>query len=412
MPDTSRQSQAITLIADSNIAHLADYFNPTQLGVPITLIAVAGRDMTAELIEAQQPDALLVRSVTQVDASLLQGNRSVQFVGSATIGTDHIDQTYLSQRGIAFANAAGSSKHSVAQYVLSAILTLRPEYAPDDYDKNSNDTCRSNSTDDATDNATDRNNPPVKLGIIGLGNIGSTLAAYAQDLGWQVLGHDPLLPPSSLNNVSFKALLTQSDVISLHVPLTTASQSKYPTYHLIDAHALAMMPPTTVLLNTARGAVISESALLKDSQQHQRQIVLDVFEHEPKVSQQLLQQLSIATPHIAGYTLEGKLRGTQMIFEAFVKVFADRLQLSAVSTMKQLLPPNPYYWQQLHANLSQLTAYYDIMADDALLRAGVGVKRECFSSASGASDVSGVSGAAFDNLRKNYALRREWLFNV
>ncbi|WP_306084643.1 NAD(P)-dependent oxidoreductase, partial [Klebsiella michiganensis] len=101
-------------------------------------------------------------------------------VGSATIGTDHVDQDYLASRHIAFANAAGCSKHSVAQYVITAILTLRPDYWQ----------------------------RPIKLGIIGLGNIGSTLAQYAQDLGWQVLGYDPLIPPSMMNNVSFEQVLT------------------------------------------------------------------------------------------------------------------------------------------------------------------------------------------------------------
>lgn len=363
----------LTLIADSNIASLHDYFNEQVLGQPVHIIAMAGRDITAAVLAEYQPDALLVRSVTQVNEALLADNKSVKFVGSATIGTDHIDQDYLANRQIAFSNAAGCSKHSVAQYVLTAILTLRPEY---------------------WDSVSSR--APVKLSIIGLGNIGSTLAQYALDLGWQVLGYDPLLPTSTINNASLEQVLTQSQAISLHVPLTTAEQSDYPTQHLIDSAALAQIPAETLLINTARGPVISETALLNDIANTQRKVVLDVFEHEPSVSEALLNQLAIATPHIAGYTLEGKLRGTQMVFDAFVKAFSEQLVIETTALMESLLPDNPYSWPALKSNHEQLTEFYDILKDDALLRNAVDKTAEQ------------VPGLAFDHLRKNYDLRREW----
>ncbi len=377
----------LTILADSNIAHLHDYFNERILQQTINVIAVAGRDIDAAMIAEYQPDALLIRSVTQVNAELLKDNDSVKYVGSATIGTDHVDQDYLRERGIYFSNAAGCSKHSVAQYVLTAIFNLRPQYWLSD-----------------NSGISDSQAVPVRLGIIGLGNIGSTLAGYAADLGWKVLGYDPLLPASDINNASFEQVLTQSDVISLHVPLTEVEDSDYPTYHLIDKQALTKIPNTTILINSARGPVISEADLLLDFDNNpQRQVVLDVFEHEPVVTAGLLNKLSIATPHIAGYTLEGKLRGTQIIFDEFLNVFGPQglgeVAVEAVYLMDELLPENPYRWQQLKQAPEQLPKFYDIEADDALLRESVD------------NEAHAVLGPDFDALRKNYALRREWLFD-
>lgn len=376
----------LTIIADSNIAHLQDYFNEQVMQQPIEVIAMAGRDIDATTIAEYQPDALLIRSVTPINAELLKDNDSVKYVGSATIGTDHVDQDYLRQRGIHFSNAAGCSKHSVAQYVLTAIFNLRPQY------------WRGNNSD-----VSDSQAMPVKLGIIGLGNIGSTLADYAADLGWQVLGYDPLLPASDINNASFEQVLSESDVISLHVPLTRVGDSDYPTYHLIDKQALAKIANGTILINSARGPVISEADLLLDLKQNpQRQVVLDVFEHEPAVSAELLNQLAIATPHIAGYTLEGKLRGTQIIFDEFLTVFGSQgsgdVGVEAAYLMDELLPENPYHWQQLKQAPEQLPKFYDIKADNALLRESID------------SEAQTVLAEKFDGLRKNYALRREWLF--
>lgn len=376
----------LTILADSNIAHLYDYFNERILQQTINVIAVAGRDIDAAMIAEYQPDALLIRSVTQVNAELLKDNDSVKYVGSATIGTDHVDQDYLRERGIYFSNAAGCSKHSVAQYVLTAIFNLRPQYWLSD-----------------NSGISDSQAVSVRLGIIGLGNIGSTLAGYAADLGWKVLGYDPLLPASDINNASFEQVLTQSDVISLHVPLTEVEDSDYPTYHLIDKQALTKIPNTTILINSARGPVISEADLLLDFDNNpQRQVVLDVFEHEPVVTAGLLNKLSIATPHIAGYTLEGKLRGTQIIFDEFLNVFGPQglgeVAVEAVYLMDELLPENPYRWQQLKQAPEQLPKFYDIEADGALLRESVD------------NEAHAVLGPDFDALRKNYALRREWLF--
>ena len=367
----------LTIIADSNIASLDEFFNASTLGQnnkrPVNIISVAGRAINADLLAEYQPDVLLIRSVTPVGEPLLANNNTVQFVGSATIGTDHVDQTYLAARNITFANAAGCSKHSVAQYVLTAILNLRPQYWQ-------------------------KSTPPVTLGIIGLGNIGSTLVEYAHDLGWQVLGYDPILPASTINNASFEQVLSQSHVISLHVPLTDKKHatnptgSDYPTRHLIDKEALAAMPADTLLINSARGPVINADDLQADIARTGRQVVLDVFEHEPEIAANLLSKLAIATAHIAGYTLEGKLRGTQMIYDAL----CEKLTVTPVQTMHRLLPLNMFLWSELKEHPDRLVKFYDIMADDAALRDKL---------------INGqISGTDFDQLRRDYHLRREWQF--
>jgi erythronate-4-phosphate dehydrogenase len=365
----------LTIVADSNIASLNEFFNVSTLGQEtkrkVKIFAVAGRDINAQLLAELQPDVLLIRSVTPVGASLLADNNSVKFVGSATIGTDHVDQDYLAARNITFANAAGCSKHSVAQYVLTAILTLRPQYWQPSM-------------------------PPVTLGIIGLGNIGSTLAQYAHDLGWQVLGYDPLLPASNINNASFAQVISQSDIISLHVPLTDKKDnnnpngSDYPTRHLIDKNALDVMPADTLLINSARGPVINAHDLVADIERTGRQVVLDVFEHEPEISERLLSKLAIVTPHIAGYTVEGKLRGTQIIYDAL----CEKLAVTPAQSMHTLLPLNMFLWSELKAHPERLIKFYDIMQDDAALRSKLADGQ--------------VEGADFDQLRRDYHLRREW----
>lgn len=374
----------LTIVADSNIASLDEFFNPVALGQnteqQVQVLRVAGRDINAQLMADVQPDVLLIRSVTSINESLLSDNNSVKFVGSATIGTDHVDQEYLAERNITFANAAGCSKHSVAQYVVTAILTLRPQYWQ-------------------------QSTKPLTLGIIGLGNIGSTLAQYANDLGWKILGYDPLLATSDINNASLEQVLSQSDIVSLHVPLTdkkdTDAQdavsnsisnnvSDCPTRHLINAETLTLMSPHTMLINSARGPVIDAAALEADIDATERQVVLDVFEHEPQISESLLSKLAIATPHIAGYTLEGKLRGTQIIYDAL----CEKLAVLPVLSMHQLLPLNTYLWFELKEHPDRLQKFYDIKKDDAALRNKVTNGK--------------VKGSDFDQLRRDYHLRREW----
>ena len=153
-----------------------------------------------------------------------------------------------------------------------------------------------------------------------------------------------------------------------------------------------MMSPHTMLINSARGPVVNASDLEADIERNERQVVLDVFEHEPEISEGLLAKLAIATPHIAGYTVEGKLRGTQIIYDAL----CEKLAVAPAQSMQKLLPLNMFLWSELKAHPDRLIKFYDIMQDNASLRSQA---------------VDGqVNGADFDQLRRDYHLRREWQF--
>ena len=345
------------IVADENLA-FTDYFF-AEFGA---IQHVPGRNLShSDIVDA---DALLVRSVTKVNSTLLQ-NTALRYVGSATIGTDHLDIQALNAAGIAWSNAAGCNAQAVAEYVITALLHLKPELIS------------------AQQN--------FCLGIVGLGNVGSRLATMVKLLGWQVIAYDPFVNRDHVTQVDFTQLLQQADAISIHVPLTRTGQ--HPTYHLFNATTLAEMKPNAILINSARGPVIAEADLMQDIRNTNRTVVLDVFEHEPEISSELLELLALATPHIAGYSLEGKARGTQMIYEAFCQVFAQ----AATKRFETQLPSCEQYFAQadfktvLTQHLNQI---YDIAQDDANLRACVKQGK--------------VEQQAFDTLRKNYPLRREW----
>jgi erythronate-4-phosphate dehydrogenase len=346
------------IVVDENIS-LSEYFFIQDE----PLVKKSGRTIIPE--DLLSANALLVRSVTRVSPALLVGS-DVRFVGSATIGTDHLDIDGLHRMGVTVANAAGCNAQAVAEYVVSAVLTLHPEYA--------------------------HAGTNLVLGIVGLGNVGTRLAALATRMGWRVLGYDPFVQRDGIEQVELPDLLAQADVLSLHVPITR--DGAYPTYHLIGAAQLAAMKPNAMLINSARGEVVVERDLMADIRKTRRPVVLDVFEHEPIVSAELLDLLALATPHIAGYSLEGKIRGTYMLYQAFCAWQG----VPASKTMQGTMPDEPQWFdptQPLAAQvLTLLPQLYDIHRDDAALRACV---------------VDGqVNGPAFDRLRRDYPLRREW----
>ncbi|WP_180049068.1 MULTISPECIES: 4-phosphoerythronate dehydrogenase [unclassified Acinetobacter] len=345
------------IVADENLAFTEYFF--AEFG---EIKQAAGRTLTHE--DVKEADALLVRSVTQVNADLIQ-QTALKFVGSATIGTDHLEITALEKQGIAWSNAAGCNAQAVAEYVITALLYVKPELL----------------------NA----NEQFTLGIVGLGNVGSRLAVMAELFGWNVIGYDPFVQSDQVKQVEFAELLKNADAISAHVPLT--KEGEHPTYHLINAAALSTMKPTAILINSARGPVVEEAALIADIQQTQRKVVLDVFEHEPEISAALLDLIYLVTPHIAGYSLEGKARGTQMIYEAFCQTFNQPINKAFES---QLPVCEQYFTGADFKTVLQryLKDIYDIARDDANLRA-------CLKDGK-------VDQKAFDYLRKTYPLRREW----
>ncbi|WP_220721125.1 4-phosphoerythronate dehydrogenase [Agarivorans litoreus] len=328
------------------------------------VVAVDGRTMQPQqLVDA---DALLVRSVTKVNQQLLSQANKLKFVGTATIGTEHVEQNYLVERGIAFASAPGCNAIAVGEYVATALL------AATDY--------RQQSLAGKT------------IAIVGAGNTGSQVAKRAAAIGMQVMLYDPPLAEHGklTESVSFEQVLG-ADVISLHVP--SIASGRHPTYHLFNQQVLSKLTPEQILVNACRGEVIDNQALLEIAAQGQSPLlVLDVWEGEPTILEPLVKYAFIATPHIAGYSLEGKMRGTSMVYQAMCQA----LKIEANDLSEQLLPEPEFSQISLKGELSdsQLTKLtqlvYNIFADDRRFR------------------QHGASPTGFDKLRKFYPQRREF----
>ena len=352
---------AIKIVADENIPALDPLF--TSIG---EVKRVPGRRLSAADLEGA--DLLLVRSVTQVNHDLLKDSQ-VKFVGTATIGTDHIDQLCLQDMGISFASAPGCNADAVTEYVLSVLLHLAEEQGFLLTEKT--------------------------VGIVGVGNVGSRLQARLSALGVQVMLCDP--PRAMRENpegfVPLEQLLQQADIVTLHTPLTR--EGDHATHHLLNSARLSQLKTNAILINAGRGAVIDNAALLAFSlDRDDVTLVLDVWEHEPRVDPLLASRVKIATPHIAGYTLEGKIRGTWMLYQAYCRS-SDREE---VYRFEDLLPKPSISAMTLEAPASLLTpvrAIYDPYRDDRALRATL--MSQCDSQKS-----------AFDRLRKDYPVRREF----
>jgi erythronate-4-phosphate dehydrogenase len=232
--------------------------------------------------------ALLVRTATRVDAALLDGT-AVGFVGTTSIGTDHMDLDSLARKGIAWANAPGCNADSAAQYTL-AMAWLACERLGLDL-------------------------RGLSAGIVGCGNVGSRARALFRALGMQVVACDPPLADAGMSGlVSLDEALGQ-DVVSLHVPLTR--DGPYPTVRFIGREELSRMKPGALLINTARGDVIDGRALRASLQSKRLHTALDVWPGEPEIDVALLEAVTVATPHVAGYSDDGKRRGTLMVYAAF-----------------------------------------------------------------------------------------------
>ncbi|PCH59553.1 MAG: 4-phosphoerythronate dehydrogenase [SAR86 cluster bacterium] len=279
------------IIVDENILSIDNYFsNDAQL------IRLPGRAICNQ--DLRDADALLVRSITEVNEALLE-NTAVQFVGTATSGLNHVDINYLRSRGIGFAHAGGCNANAVVEYCITALAYLAAH-------KGLKMSTR-------------------KFGIIGAGNVGSALMKKLTQLGYDCLIYDPILETaanSHFNFCSFEQVL-QADVISLHVPLSDASESDFPTYHLIDALALQQLKPDTVLINAARGGVVDEQALLDYLRSGKTlHTIFDVWQNEPTINALLANLIDVVTPHIAGYSQEAKHCATVTICEALNKHFS------------------------------------------------------------------------------------------
>ncbi|MDI6804495.1 MAG: 4-phosphoerythronate dehydrogenase [Bacteroidota bacterium] len=274
-------------VVDKNIPLVEKGFN--SIG-DVTTIETG--EFTPDVV--RDADVLVVRSETKVNKSLLDGSR-VKFVGTATIGTDHIDLGYLKSKGITFASAPGCNSNSVKEYIMAALLHLS--------------SIKSFSLKGKT------------IGVVGIGNVGSKVVRAAEALGMTVLQNDPPRARTEGNPI-FLPLdeLMLADIITLHVPLTKTGEDA--TYHFFDEKRFAKMKTGVIFINTSRGAVV-ETTALKKAIMNKRIVstIIDVWENEPKIDTDLLQSVTIGTPHIAGYSLEGKTNAVRMIREAVCKHF-------------------------------------------------------------------------------------------
>ena len=351
------------IVADENIPLLDEFF--AGFG---EIRRLPGRGIDAAAVA--DADLLLVRSVTQVDRTLLDGS-PVKFVGTCTIGTDHLDLDYFQQAGITWASAPGCNARGVVDYVLGSLLVL--------------------SEQQGVDLAT------RTYGVVGAGQVGSRLLKVLRDLGWRVLVCDPPRQAAEGGDfVSLQQVLNECDVISLHTPLERLGV--HATHHLFDSARLAALKPGSWLINASRGAVVDNQALRELlAQRSDLQVVLDVWEGEPQADVELAALCRIATPHIAGYSLDGKLRGTAQIYQAL----CQHLSVAPSVELQQLMPA---------AWLSELTI--DSSADPAwalasICRAVYDPRRDDADFRRSLQGDAVTRRAAFDGLRKHYPMRRE-----
>jgi len=292
----------MNLLVDENIPFAEKIFS--RLGRVRT---VHGREITTDSLK--DIDVLIVRSITQVNKSLLK-NTPVKFVGTATIGTDHIDIDYLKSKSIAFSNAQASNANSVAEYIFTAIFYW----------------CQSAVKEISN----------LSIGIVGIGHIGSIVAEKAEKLGMKVLKNDPPLQEEK-GDEKFYSLeeLLQADIITIHTPLTR--ETKYPTWHLFDKNILEQVNNQTLLINTSRGAVVDNQYLLKMLCENKIwYTILDVWEGEPDINMGLLEKVYLGTPHIAGYSYDGKVNGAVMIHNKICEFFNIGSKIKAADILPKV----------------------------------------------------------------------------
>jgi erythronate-4-phosphate dehydrogenase len=346
-------AKPIHIVADENIPGLKEVLPSNS-----TFETYSGRDIKPEhLVNA---DVLMVRSVTKVNESLLKDS-SVKFVGTCTIGVDHIDIDYLQRSNIAFASAPGCNANAVVDYVLSAMLYYK-----------SLEQWRG-----------------LTAGVVGYGQVGKRLVSRLQALGIKTLYTDPY---ESDAKQTLKQVLS-CDIISLHVPLTTDEKdSVNPTFHLISHENIHLIQSGSLLINTSRGAVIDNAVLQKALEDKAFTCVLDVFEEEPEPKIALLDQLLLSTGHIAGYSLQGKLRGTTQVVEQ----------------LYEFLGLDITYEDQFAQHESEVTLK-NVSAETVIKSIyNIGEDSRLFRNRYDEAFEEGLAKEAFDEYRKSYPVRREF----
>lgn len=351
------------IVYENSIPHGADYFS--QLG---SAQAFATGSLRAS--DLHDCDYLAVRSTTVVNEALLRQAPRLKMVATATAGTNHMDLQYLNQRGLAWQDAGGCNAVAVAEYVVSVLLNS--------YLYRQLDLSR------------------ITVGIIGAGHVGTALSRLLHALNISYVLNDPLRQEAGDSRafVDLEEAL-QCDVVSLHVPFTDSG--KHATQNLLSADRLALLSADQLLINACRGEVIEETALIQRLQQpNAPTVVLDVYMHEPAINSQVVDNIWLSTGHIAGHSIEGKLRGTQMVYDAFC-AHANRsndLELEdflAAPLPIAFTPDDPSVEALSYSQLSHLLlSIYDVREDDGLFRQMMAKSNQ------------------FAEFRKAYRVRREF----
>ena len=327
----------------------------------------AGEELRPVIL--RDADALVVRTVTPVGADLLEGS-SVRFVGAASAGMDHADHDYLRRKGIFFCNAAGCNANAVSEYIITVLYAV----------------------------AARRNWTPAEktLAVVGIGHVGSRVARKARAIGMNVLLCDPPLCDAT-GDLKYQPLesVLGADILTFHTPLT--DKGNYPTRHMLNRDVISRLRPDQFLINTSRGEVF-DTRELSDALRKKRILgaVLDVWEGEPEIDYSLLELADIGTPHIAGSTLDGKIRAVTLIRGQL----CEFLGISSPLNTDGFYPPvrriRPKTACSPMETVSQvLRESYDIAKDDAALRemASLPEKRR---------------GKSFEQMRSTYFLRQEF----
>lgn len=330
------------VVADDKIPFLKGVLEPF-----IDMVYKKGAEISNEDLKDAQ--GLITRTRTKCNEKLLKETQ-VGIIATATIGYDHIDTNYCEQNGIKWTNAPGCNSGSVYQYIGSVLCTLAQKY----------------NLDFSTQ----------VLGVIGVGNVGKKVVRLGELLGTQVYLNDP--PRQSKEGpcgfVSLEGIIRECNIITIHVPLTMDGPDK--TFHLVDEKFLKRLSPDTIIINSSRGEVVDKEALKKALKEKWiRAAVLDVWENEPNIDLELLGMLDIATPHIAGYSVDGKANGTAMSVQALSRKFDLPLRGWRPEDLPE--PSNPFIHIDCLGKTEQeviqmaILSTYKVLEDDARLRSSV-----------------------------------------
>ncbi|MFC4699744.1 4-phosphoerythronate dehydrogenase [Glaciecola siphonariae] len=358
----------MNILYDDNMPYAKEYFRGLGQALPFTAGALDNTLLA-------NCEALLVRSTTKVDAALLNEAPNLRYVATATAGFNHLSLTDLTARGIHWYSAGGCNARAVAEYVLACLYVLAQR---DGF-------LLSNKT----------------VAVVGVGNVGSTLKSLLQSVGIKVIAYDP--PRATRDPAFISAEFSQvlkADIISLHTPLV--KDGDFPTEHMFDASVLETLGPQQILINACRGEVLDNAALLalmRKDQSSMPKVILDCWEHEPEIDRELLPYITFASAHTAGHSLEGKARGTDMVYADLCRF----LSLPLTLTLEDFLPVfslSAEQTQKLHdVSASESTqtivcesikCMYDIENDDSFFRRYM------------------AKSHSFSELRRNYHVRREW----